>query len=248
MGIQSCINGATPDYLAIQETVDAFLILYDSYIQLVTRVVCIIIFSLIWKRVKMYMPSYRAARNVPVAVMLTALAFFCYYYVDVSMFDLIRSPSLFQDYKQIAQELIDGGLVMIILVIGIAGPIAEEIVFRGILLNRLILLMPTWAAVLTSSIIFSVMHFDPPHLLHYFTHSIACSLLYLRYRNLWLPIIGHLSYNIATILLPITFWASGLENINGWLLLILSALVSGISVWLLLKHTKPAVPAQEYET
>jgi membrane protease YdiL (CAAX protease family) len=77
-------------------------------------------------------------------------------------------------------------------------PVAEEFVFRG-------LLLPAWAArygervaVVLSSAVFAAMHFDP---LGSFVFSVVASLAFLRTGRLWVPILVHAANNALVWLL-----------------------------------------------
>jgi len=86
-------------------------------------------------------------------------------------------------------------------------PIMEELMFRGVILNRLLVNVPKWLAILISSILFGLMHMsDSLRMLSIAISSIWLALLYIRFRNLWLCIIVHMVNNfIATNVTILTF-------------------------------------------
>jgi len=86
-----------------------------------------------------------------------------------------------------------------IVVIGFLGAIVEELVFRGVLLNRLSTWMPTWIAALASSIIFGLIHFNLIQILYAIPMGILLAVAYIRTRNMWVPIIGHTTFNLASV-------------------------------------------------
>ena len=96
------------------------------------------------------------------------------------------------------QPLAVGGtlyLIIRMILSTVTGPIAEEFIFRGLLLNRLITKTNMWGGILISSFIFSVYHMDLNILIGTFLFGIIASLLYLKTKNLLVPIILHMGHN-----------------------------------------------------
>jgi uncharacterized protein len=96
-----------------------------------------------------------------------------------------------------APPLAVGSLYLIITMIlsTVTGPIAEEFIFRGLLLNRLIKKTNMWGGILISSVLFSVSHMDFDILIGTFLFGIIASLLYLKTKNLMVPILLHMLHN-----------------------------------------------------
>lgn len=95
------------------------------------------------------------------------------------------------------QPLAVGSLYIIINMIlsTVTGPIAEEFIFRGLLLNRLIKKTNMWGGIIISSVLFSVFHMDFDILIGTFLFGIIASLLYLKTKNLLVPILLHMLHN-----------------------------------------------------
>lgn len=77
----------------------------------------------------------------------------------------------------------------------VTGPIAEEFIFRGFLLNRIIFKTNRWVGIFISSFIFSIYHMNLNILMGSFLFGIIASLLYLKTKNLLVPIILHMGHN-----------------------------------------------------
>jgi len=163
-----------------------------------------------------------------------------------SLFDLTDIIQYFQSYEEIVEILGSGNLLVRSLPIVIAAPIGEELLHRGIVLNRLLSWMPKWVAVLVGSALFGLLHLNLLQGLYAFVLGIAFSLLYVRYRNLWVPIFAHAAINLTSIAIVEILDTTGIE-FNAWLLLIPSTLVAIVCVVLLIKLTKAAVLIQEPE-
>lgn len=89
-------------------------------------------------------------------------------------------------------------LAMMAVILSVIGPIAEEFIFRGLLLKRLIRKTSMWGGVLISSLLFGVLHAD---IVGAFLFGVIASLLYLRTGNLLIPILLHIFNNTIAMLL-----------------------------------------------
>ena len=88
-------------------------------------------------------------------------------------------------------------LAVEVLFLAVIGPIAEEFMFRGVLLNRLIRKTSMWGGILISSLLFAVLHAD---ILGAFLFGVIASLLFIKTRNLLIPILLHIFNNTLAVL------------------------------------------------
>lgn len=98
-------------------------------------------------------------------------------------------------------------LQLIVLFIFVA--IAEELVFRGYILNNLMKSMNKWVALLVCSVAFSSLHlFNPNHSWFSFINITLAGILlgisYIYTQSLWLPIALHFSWNFFRDLYLVT--------------------------------------------
>jgi|GEM_PF-3293856 len=82
----------------------------------------------------------------------------------------------------------------------IAAPLAEEFIFRGILLHVLTNKWSVSLAIIFSSLMFGCLHFNP---IGASIAGIVYSLLYIKYRSLFVPIIAHAMNNALVIIAPL---------------------------------------------
>ena len=88
------------------------------------------------------------------------------------------------------------GLFSLVSVILIS-PIAEELVFRGIFLNKLKLVVPTVFAVLISSLLFASLH-SFGGIISAFVFGVCMAVLYLKTGNILVPILAHFINNLLS--------------------------------------------------
>lgn len=74
-------------------------------------------------------------------------------------------------------------------------PIVEELIFRGVLLNRLKLVTPTIFAILISSLLFGSLH-SFGSIFSAFIFAICMAILYLKTENICVPILAHFLNNL----------------------------------------------------
>lgn len=84
---------------------------------------------------------------------------------------------------------------------GIIGPILEELVFRGIVYNKLKEFNKPIISIILCSVIFSLMHSNIMDMIYAFIVSFVFIYLYEKYKTLKAPIIMHMSLNITIILM-----------------------------------------------
>lgn len=87
---------------------------------------------------------------------------------------------------------------LLILYIGIVGPIVEEFIFRGLLLNRIAYKLNVEYGIIISSFLFAIFHFD---IIGSFITGVVFSLLYIWTKNLLYPILLHIANNCLAMLL-----------------------------------------------
>jgi membrane protease YdiL (CAAX protease family) len=94
----------------------------------------------------------------------------------LSMFNGVGLPAL----------LIGGALI---------GPICEEIVFRGVILEGLSKQYNSTKAIIFSSLIFSIVHLQPLQMIAAFIFGVVLGWIYLKTKSLWICIIIHVLNN-----------------------------------------------------
>lgn len=106
---------------------------------------------------------------------------------------------LAEDAANVAQALYSKQLWLEILAIGIAAPIAEELLFRGILYRRL----RTWLGVVPSAaialLIFAAVHGNLLQALYAFVLGAVLIWAYERFGKLTAPILIHMSANLVSV-------------------------------------------------
>ena len=95
------------------------------------------------------------------------------------------------------QHLVAFPSLLLMLQIGLIGPIFEEIFFRWVMIHKLGQRMSTGAAVVISASVFAILH--PLDVFGTFVIAMGMSFLYLRTRTLFYPILVHVINNLGVI-------------------------------------------------
>ncbi|OLS37315.1 CPBP family intramembrane glutamic endopeptidase [Bacillus sp. MRMR6] len=88
-----------------------------------------------------------------------------------------------------------------ILVSSVLGPILEEIVFRKVIFGSLYKRFNFFVSALISSVIFALAHMEPQHLLLYSAMGFTFAFLYVKTKNIIVPIFAHVSMNTLVVVI-----------------------------------------------
>ena len=97
-------------------------------------------------------------------------------------------------------DLASGNMIIAIALVGLWGPIAEEIFFRGFMLSGLNSKFGEKSSLVISSFIFSVFHIDPGAIIPTFLLGAILGYVFIRYRSIWPSIFIHALHNMIAIL------------------------------------------------
>lgn len=111
-------------------------------------------------------------------------------------------PQSEEDYQETIQSLIHSPITSFLQVCIIA-PVVEETLMRGVILGGLKNTYGSITALLVSSVLFAVLHFNMAQTLSAFMCGIVLGLLYLRTRSVFCCIIAHCGYNFISYLTTI---------------------------------------------
>ena len=111
----------------------------------------------------------------------------------------------FDEVSRRATELTDQAqglwIVVLVLVVVIGAPIAEEILYRGVLQNGATALLGVMPGLVTTAGIFALVHFSPVEIPGLFAFALVLGLLRKNSGRLGLPIAAHMAFNVAGLLL-----------------------------------------------
>ncbi|EXC10843.1 Putative membrane peptidase ydiL [Morus notabilis] len=86
-------------------------------------------------------------------------------------------------------------MALYVIVVSVCAPVWEEIVFRGFLLPSLTKYMPVWCAILVSSVVFALAHFNIQRMLPLIFLGVVMGAVFARSRNLLPSMLLHSLWN-----------------------------------------------------
>jgi membrane protease YdiL (CAAX protease family) len=89
-------------------------------------------------------------------------------------------------------------LIFLVLLVVVFAPIAEEMLFRGILMPLLAKKIGVASSALVTSLIFAAIHMHMPSILPLFALALALSISYIYWRSLLVPICIHAIFNLIS--------------------------------------------------
>ena len=149
-----------------------------------------------WTTAGLVAPQARNSFLLPWLALFASLAFGAVYGAVVSAVEvdsLAPTP--------LPAEFIGEGATRLLsfLFLGVLGPVAEEVFFRGFLLTALAPSMGPIRAMLVSSAVFGAAHGDVAVMIPLFVTGLLLSWLYLRTRSIWPPAVAHMAQNVIAL-------------------------------------------------
>jgi membrane protease YdiL (CAAX protease family) len=156
----------------------------------------------------------------------------------INVLDLYK---LFPSYAELTNETMAGQPVwLLILTVGVLAPIAEELVFRGLIFHRMKDWMNPVLAIILSSVIFGLYHGNMIQFIYATLLGMILAVVYHRTGTLWIAILAHISANLWSLCAS-GWWNAFTRNIPygifaGLLLEVLLCVIP--AYWIFVKNRK----------
>ena len=105
-----------------------------------------------------------------------------------------------ESFKEAAATLSDGSLIIRLLANALVIPILEELLYRGVIMGQLYFITEPKTAIIISSLLFGILHFNIVQFLYAFLVGIALGMLHNRTKRLWTCVFAHGLTNLIVIL------------------------------------------------
>lgn len=191
-----------------------------------------------------FRPNYKSAfslKNIGYIIVMGVLGQYASNLIATLTGVLI--PSAMDSYEDLAQnfDLSTASPVLMILAVCIVGPIAEELVFRGMIFGKLRRAFSFWPAAIISGIMFGVFHMNIMQGVYASVLGVLLAYVYEKTQTIFGSIFFHIVFNASSYITD--FVNSGIQSVvpsetvysAG---LILFSILSGIIVILLARKMK----------
>lgn len=147
-------------------------------------------------------------RSLPDGLLTVAAGFTSSVGLNI-LFSLSGAAQQLESYQSVAKDQYAVPLLVGILLYGIVSPLAEEVVFRGILFNRMRKDFPPGMAILLSGVLFGLYHGNMVQGIYGTLMGVLMAYLYERMGRFEIPCLFHMTANLTVYL---TAQASGLHE------------------------------------
>lgn len=118
----------------------------------------------------------------------------------VSLLTLFMPKFMLDSYESTSSAIYNSTFFMQFLAAGIVGPIAEELIFRGVVYNRMKKMLSVTASAVCSAILFGVFHGNWVQAPYAIIIGLICVYAYERYKSFISPVLVHMSANIMSVI------------------------------------------------
>lgn len=143
------------------------------------------------------------------AVFLGGLVFLAMAAIGIALNNFIAMTPLVQistGFQSANEAFFGGGLLLEILASCVVVPIAEELLFRSVVLNRCGLLVGERWGIVFSALLFGLIHVNLVQFLYASVLGILLAVIVVKTKRVWLAVVGHAAANLMAILRAETGW------------------------------------------
>lgn len=148
------------------------------------------------------------------------------------LFSLCGFTAGSKEYTQVATAQYGVAFVLGILLYGILSPLAEELIFRAILLNRLKRIFPLWIGIGISSFLFGAYHMNLVQGVYGTLMGVFIGLMYEKTENFFIPVLFHAGANVVVYICTYGKVFSRISNPILWIMTVLFLILGGLFFFL----------------
>jgi membrane protease YdiL (CAAX protease family) len=140
--------------------------------------------------------SKETLKNILIVVILNIFLSYGFLYLSDVILNALPDIGSLIDF-QMSSAYLNNSLVAVgsFIATVFISPVSEELIFRGVLLNRLKTIVPTLFSILISSLLFASLH-TYGSIIAAFIFGICMAILYLKTDNILVPIFAHFLNNL----------------------------------------------------
>lgn len=135
--------------------------------------------------------SFDLLKYVILIVVMNIFLSYGFLYLSEVIIRIFPSFNFISVLGNVSNSIIGFGLISTVLI----SPISEELLFRGVFLNRLKFVVPPLFAILISSLLFASLH-SYGNIVSAFIFALCMAILYIKTNNILVPIFAHFLNNL----------------------------------------------------
>ncbi|MBR1741103.1 MAG: CPBP family intramembrane metalloprotease [Lachnospiraceae bacterium] len=147
---------------------------------------------------------------------------FCGCFFAIVVLTILQNifPDFFAEYQKNMGDFNTGSARMFLYTL-LLGPVAEELIFRGVLFDRLYLAFPFWVANLLQAFLFGVYHGNLIQGTYAFLFGLLLGMMHQTGGSIWNNILTHILFNLTNFIVPILYGLVAVKNGNFLVTLVL---------------------------
>jgi len=155
-------------------------------------------------------------------------------------------PQTFENYTRLIESLVGNSIVVSVITTAVLAPIAEELIFRELMMKKLGKLFPFWFANIIQALVFGIYHMNIVQGIYAFVLGLLFGYVAYRMKSVWASVMLHGIVNASGLVLDIILPDALLESTSG--MIIFAILCSAITILLSLLYRFPEKEQPLFET
>ena len=154
------------------------------------------------------------------------------------LISILPIDNILGSYESTSELLLNGNFIQLFVVLGVVVPLTEEIIYRGIVFNRIKRYLDINKAIFISALLFGIFHFNLMQGVYAFTIGVIIGCLYHKFDNILAPISLHMAVNQLTVIFKCIGFSDYIEK-NLWAYILVMVVALAIGGFLLYNTFKP---------
>ncbi len=202
-------------------------------ISVIGVIVCGIVFFF-WYRIEIrgeVRGKLRELLTIKNVILLLILGMGCQFFLSGGM-SLIQPlfSQLFEAYAENMGELVSGSNVAVLLLLILVAPVAEELVFRGVILHKTSKVIPFLGANILQALLFGIYHMNIIQGIYAAFMGLLLGAVYHKYKTIFAPILLHMIINTCALLVMLFP-----EQVLGYVIMVVAGGIMIITTLLVIK-------------
>lgn len=140
----------------------------------------------------------------------------------------------FEKYAETMESLLGGNVIIVLLLLVFVAPVAEELIFRGMVLHKTNRILPFLGANIFQAVLFGIYHGNIIQGIYATLLGFLLGLVYRKFKTIYAPIFLHMMFNSSSLLMMLLPDASYLN----FFLVAAGAVLTGITIFLLMPFNR----------
>lgn len=145
----------------------------------------------------------------------------------------------YEQYEEVSSLLYYGNIWQELILMAVAAPVLEEVLFRGLIFRRLRTYCTFPAAVLVSALLFGAYHGNVVQGVYGFLMGAALAFMYERFRTIWAPILFHAAANLISVIVTEVPQVSNLADSHALAVMVIAIIAALGTIYLIQNNCRP---------